>query len=182
MLSVPGDFRKSPGTEIIFYIILQRSQEERGAKTRKKQNQDETRNTRRRRKPASLYGNKNKTENEWNQVKPFRRQERWRKERVRITMAILANQLLRARRRNQGKHFSLVTTCLVLSRHYCVTRLIIKKIKTETEGVRHTEQWEKRKEKTCIRHTDVLERWTKVVKKRNSVSVHQSIDEKLVDH
>jgi hypothetical protein len=42
MISVPGDSRESPGTEIIFYVILQRSQEERGAKTCEKKNQDET--------------------------------------------------------------------------------------------------------------------------------------------
>jgi transposase len=48
-----------------------------------------------------------------------------------ITMAILANRLLRARKRNQGKNKNIT----VLSRHYCVTRLIIRKIKKETEGV-----------------------------------------------
>jgi hypothetical protein len=31
MLSVPRDSRESPGTESIFYVILQRCQEERGA-------------------------------------------------------------------------------------------------------------------------------------------------------
>jgi hypothetical protein len=48
-----------------------------------------------------------------------------------IAMAILANRLLRARKRNQGKNKNIT----VLSRHYCVTRLIIRKIKKETEGV-----------------------------------------------
>jgi hypothetical protein len=48
-----------------------------------------------------------------------------------ITMAILANRLLRARKRNQGKNKNIT----VLSRHYCVTHLIIRKIKKETEGV-----------------------------------------------
>jgi hypothetical protein len=34
----------------------------------------------------------------------------------------------------------------------------------------------KKERKTCIRYTDVLEPQTKVVKKWNTVSVHQSID------
>jgi hypothetical protein len=52
-----------------------------------------------------------------------------------VTMAILANRLLRARKRNQGNNKNIT----VLSRHYCVTRLIIRKIKKETEGVWRTE-------------------------------------------
>jgi hypothetical protein len=40
------------------------------------------------------------------------------------TLAILANRLLRVRKRNQAKNKNIT----VLSRHYCVTRLIIRKI------------------------------------------------------
>jgi hypothetical protein len=48
-----------------------------------------------------------------------------------ITRALLANRLLRARKRNRGKNKNIT----VLSRHYCVTRVIMRKIKKETEGV-----------------------------------------------
>jgi hypothetical protein len=34
MISVPGDSRESPGTEIIFYVILRRKSEEKGRNKR----------------------------------------------------------------------------------------------------------------------------------------------------